>query len=73
METKDAITWRIQIEFELSLPLYSTLKSDQNDIGQYGVRQLSQCYWINLNRLTLGTKRIIEITIKLEKQPASGE
>ena len=48
-----------KLEFYINLSLYSIFKSDENGIGQYGVRQLSKCRWHNLTVLYLRNTRII--------------
>jgi len=48
------------------------LKSGENGIGEYGVRQLSQCHWHNLSQLLLSNKRVVKIKIHLETLAANG-
>jgi len=58
--------------FDLNWTMYTIFKSDENGIGEYGVRQLSKCRWQNLNKIDLCNMRIINLTIKLETLAASG-
>ena len=41
-----------ELEFNQSLFKYLIFKSVKNGIGEYGVRQLSQCHWHKLNILS---------------------
>ena len=60
------------LEFDLNWTMYSIIKSDENGIGECGVRQLKKCLWQNLSRIDLGILSIIEVLIKLEILAASG-
>ena len=48
------------------------IKSDHNEIGEDGVRQLAKCRWQNLSKIVLGDMRIIKIIMILETLAASG-
>ena len=58
--------------FDLNWTKYTILKSDENGIGEYGVRQLAKGRWQNLSKIYLGNKRIIKSIIILETLAASG-
>ena len=61
-----------ELGFDLNCTKYTLIKSDENEIGESGVRQLSKCRWQNLNKIDLCNMRIINLTIKLETLAASG-
>ena len=58
--------------FDLNCTKYTIIKSDENEIGECGVRQLAKCRWQNLRKIYLGNMRIIKIVIILETLAASG-
>ena len=60
------------LEFDLNWTGYTIIKSENNGIGEYGVRQLAKCRWHNLNQIDLGNTGIIKMAIKLEILAASG-
>ena len=61
-----------KMEYDLSWFKYLIFKLEKNGIGEYGVRQLSQCHWHNLRSLGLGNVGIIKELIQLEMEAASG-
>ena len=48
------------------------IKSDHNEIGEDGVRQLAKCRWQNLSKIDLGNIGVIKTIIILETLGASG-
>ena len=48
------------------------IKSDHNEIGESGVRQLAKCRWQDLSQIDLSNMRIIKAIIILEMLAASG-
>ena len=60
------------LEFDLNCTKYTIIKSDENGIGESGIRQLSKCLWQNLSKIDLGEKRITKVIIILETLAASG-
>ena len=61
-----------QLGMYLNWTMYSIFKLDDNEIGDYGVRQLAKCRWHNLSKIDLGNMRIIKTIIILETLAASG-
>ena len=52
--------------------MHSIFKLDCCGIGEYGVKQLSQCHWQNLTHLNLSNKITIKVLTQLETQGANG-
>ena len=58
--------------FDLNWTKYTIFKSDENGIGESGIRKLSKCRWQNLREITLSNIRIIKTIIILKTLGASG-
>ena len=66
LETKDVLISQGWTGIWLKLIYVIIIKSDGNGIGEYGLRQIAQCYWHNLCEINLGNTIIIKNRIKLE-------